>query len=448
MGQNMSRVLLSNPPAPRPTMRDYYCSSTSKAGYAWQPIDLLVQGAWLRERHDLIWRDFAVTPAKREQALATIAADRPDVIVGLVGAAAPGDWDFWREAQEATGARLVVSGDLARFAAAETLAAEPHLEGVLVDFTRPAVARLLAGEEPGPGLLTRNGPPPPDDGGDFAYPVPPHELAWALDYRHPFLPAGFATVMTDHGCPHHCRYCNSGAFGWRPRALDSLEAELAWLAARGRRALFIKDMTFNASRERTMRVLKLLRRTGPWQFVCYVRPDKLDADLAVELAYAGCVMAMAGLESGDEELLAQVRPTATLEAARRGVLNLHRAGVPVGGHFLLGLPGETESQIARTVALARRLPLAYASFNLATPRVGTPFYVAGQGVADGSSAQTRLVAGALDRETLLDWRHTAIRAFYARPSYLVRQAWRGLRSGLLWRQARHGWRLVGVRSRG
>ncbi len=437
----MSRVLLCNPPAPRPTMRDYYCSSTSKAGYAWQPIDLLVQGAWLKDEHALIWRDFAVTPATPDEALRTLVADKPEVIVGLVGAAAPDDFAFWRAAQTRTGARLFLSGDLARFAARQTLADHDFVAGVLLDFTTPGLRDLLAGGEP-VGVTLRDRDEPPPSQSEFAYPLPPHELAWALPYRHPFLPAGFATVMTDHGCPHHCRYCNSGAVGWRERSRENLAAELAWLADRDRRALFLKDMTFNADPAHTMAVLDLLRRTGPWRFVCYVRPDRIDDEMAAAMKSAGCVMAMAGLESGEDDVLQTVRPGASVETAVTGVRRLHRAGVPVGGHFLLGLPGETEAALEKTLALARRLPLAYASFNLATPRIGTPLFTDGAGVADGSAAKTRLPAGALPRETLLAGRKKAVRGFYGRPSYLLRQAWRAGRQGLFFRQLRHGLTLL------
>jgi len=447
----MTRVVLVNPPAPRPTMRDYYCSSSSKAGYVWPPIDLLLQGAWLKERHLLLWRDFAVTPLPPARAAALLEQDRPEAIFGLVGAAAPNDLAFWREVRERTGARLFLSGDLVRFDPARFLAERDFVEGAATDFTAPGLRDLLAGRAATPGLARRNVPPPVASG-PFAHPLPPHELAWALPYRHPFLPAGFATVMTDHGCPHRCRYCNSGVVGWRPRDLANLAAELAWLTARGRTALFVKDMTFNADARHTAAVLDLFGRTGIRRFICYLRPDRVTPEQARDLAAAGCVMAMAGVESGSDRILKGFRPGATAAATEQGIRLLHNAGVPVGGHFILGFPGETPAELAATVALARRLPLAYASFNLAAPRPGTPLdrpasgSVAGLGAktADGSAATTRLLADGLSRETLLAWRRSAVRSFYLRPGYLWRTARRALAGGLLWRQIRHGWALLAM----
>ena len=432
----MSRVLLCNPPAPRPTMRDYYCSSTSKAGYAWQPIDLLAQAAHLRDAHTLIWRDFAVSPASPEEALRLIEGDRPDAIVGLVGAAAPDDFGFWRRVHERVDTRLFVSGDLVRFAVDETLAAYDFIDGVLLDFTAPALRDHLAGKKKVAGLALR-GKAATETKGDFAYPVPPYELVWNLPYRHPFLPQPFATVMTDHGCVHRCAYCNSGRVTYRRHDTGNLAAELDWLAAHHVRALFIKDMTFNADRERTLSILEMLARTGPWRFACYLRPDRIDDELAEALAQAGCAMAMVGVESGDDDLLAAVRPGATTANTTAGVEALHRAGVPVGGHFLCGLPGETPAQREKTLALALRLPLAYASFNLAAPRLGTPLYNAGDGVADGSSTATRLLDPAQNRTELIAWRNRAVRCFYLRPFYLGRRFGQAVRNGSLWREINH-----------
>lgn len=437
----MKRILLCNPPAPRPTMRDYYCSSSSKAGYVWPPIDLLVQGAWLKERSLLFWRDFAVTPLPPGRAAAWLERDRPEVILGLAGAAAPQDLAFWKEIKDRTGARLFLSGDLVRFDSARFLAAHDFVEGVVTDFTAPGLRDLLAGQGTTPGLARRNATPT-EETGLFAYPLPPHELVWALPYRHPFLPPGFATVMTDHGCPNRCRYCNSGMAGWRPRDPDNLAEELTWLATHECTAVFVKDMTFNADPRRTASVLDLFRRSGIRRFICYLRPDRVTREQARDLAAAGCVMAMVGVESGSDRLLAEFRPGATTATTERGIRLLQRAGVPVGGHFMLGFPGETPAELAATIALARRLPLAYASFNLAAPRPGTPLQRPGEGTiaatADGSAALTRLLADSPSRSTLLAWRRTAVRSFYLRPGYLFRTARRALAGGLLGRQVRHG----------
>lgn len=438
----MSRIVLCNPPAARTTMRDYYCSSTSKAGYAWHPIDLLAQAAWLKEKHVLCWRDFAVSPAGEAAALEIIVRDRPEVVLGLVGAAAPGDLAFWHRVHQQTGARVFLSGDLVRFQAKQAFDDYDFIEGVLLDFTGPGLRDHLAGSDYHAGLALAGDIAPHQESGAFGYPLPPHELVLNLSYRHPFLPRRFVTVMTDHGCPFRCAYCNSGRVPHRLRDEANLADELQWLAKHDLQSLFIKDMTFNADPERTLRVLEIMRRHGSWRFACYLRPDRIDDQLARALKSSGCVMAMTGVESGSEEILRQQRPGAGLARVEMGVRSLHRAKVPVGGHFLLGLPGENEDHIRETIALAKKLPLAYASFNLAAPRPGAPLDQPGQGVADGSSLHTRLLADGLDRSGLLALHRQAVRTFYLRPGYLLRRTWQVLRSGSLRRELRHGFALL------
>jgi len=85
------------------------------------------------------------------------------------------------------------------------------------------------------------------------------------------------------------------------------------------------------------------------------------------------------------------------------------------------------------------LPLAYASFNLAAPRPGTPLDGGDTGVADGSSPGTLLLADRLSRGELLAKRDAAVRAFYGRPGYLARRLAAALRTGRLRRELRHGW---------
>src|SRR5690606_4500488 len=51
----VKRVLLLNPPWPFPILRDAWCTSVSKAGYLWQPVDLLAQTGWLA-RHGIAYR--------------------------------------------------------------------------------------------------------------------------------------------------------------------------------------------------------------------------------------------------------------------------------------------------------------------------------------------------------------------------------------------------------
>jgi radical SAM superfamily enzyme YgiQ (UPF0313 family) len=97
---------------------------------------------------------------------------------------------------------------------------------------------------------------------------------------------------------------------------------------------------------------------------------------------------------------------------------------------MLGLPGDTEEKIERTVDFALELDTEFASFNVAMPRMGTPFRTEAinEGlitnettVLDNSRAMPVYDLPGLSREKLWRLRNRAIRRFHLRPSYLWRR---------------------------
>ena len=70
------RVLLLNPPGRQRYLRDYYCSTVSKAGYYWHPIDLLMQSAFLRDKAEVHVLDAVAHRLSPARALASILGFR------------------------------------------------------------------------------------------------------------------------------------------------------------------------------------------------------------------------------------------------------------------------------------------------------------------------------------------------------------------------------------
>ena len=68
---------------------------------------------------------------------------------------------------------------------------------------------------------------------------------------------------------------------------------------------------------------------------------------------AGCRLLIVGYESGDEQILKNIKKGATIERARQFTKDCHKLGLVVHGDFILGLPGETRKTI-RTQSNSRR----------------------------------------------------------------------------------------------
>ncbi len=81
-----------------------------------------------------------------------------------------------------------------------------------------------------------------------------------------------------------------------------------------------------------------------------------------------------GIESGDQELLAQHRQNADTDMLADTIRNIKRAGIRTKGLLMMGLPGESEESIKRSMDYVFSLPID--DFNLAkfTPFPGSPLY--------------------------------------------------------------------------
>lgn len=408
----MSRVLLLNPPWEAPILRDYWCTSVSKAGYLWHPIELLAQTGWLHSQgiaYQVI--DAIAERLSDGECLRRVAAYDPSVVLLLTSPLSQPEDDAFMS--NLGGRTLVVSGEAACADPEGYLAEHPRVEAVLLDFTSDALVRYIAGGREGlRGLYLRG------DGKRgterfarrprFRMPVPRHADFPVDSYRLPLLGGSrFATLMTDLGCPFHCRFCNSGASGHRLRRRADITEELRAIANWGYEHVFVKDMCFGAVREHALEVCSAFQGRGlTWH--AYVRADCLDRTLVEAMAGSGCRLVQIGIESGDRRLRLEYGKDlddTTLEATFG---ECRRVGMKVGGHFVLDLPRESPATVLRTYRLASRLRPDYVSFNIATVRRGSTFARRGSSRLDPLPDRWMLAA-----------RNLMYLAYYSEPRWLL-----------------------------
>jgi len=415
------RVLLLNPPGRRRYLRDYYCSTVSKAGYYWHPMDLLVQSGHLAPHADLKVLDAIADSLSPAASLAAVRRFAPDLIVSLVGAQSLNeDLAFLREACAGSGAktnrnpRVALSGEPVRGGEEKALrAALPHAFH-LQDFTSDALVRWIMKDLPSPLPDEEKAP---RRQGTLRLPRPRHDLFLSDRYHVPFDGGRpFASVLTAYGCPHRCTYCNSGAssLGYAVRDLDDVAEELDYLARTGDVAhIFFRDMDFTANRRRALRICEMLRQRGaPFSWNCYGRPDELDDALCESMARAGCRLIQLGLETFDEPTLTRLARPMTGAQIERAFRLVRRHGMRSGAHVILGLDGTRWSDMHRTWRRIVELDPDYVSFNLLQRRRGAPLAAGASASQAAQSHQAHLLAWA---------RRCATWGFYLRPRYLVRQ---------------------------
>lgn len=452
------RALLLVPPARGVVIRDYYCSKTSQANYLHPPLDLTVQGGWLRAHgFELTLVDATVDRLTPERALEAVRAARPDVVLALAGAVSwAGDAPFLQRVRELTGAPVYATGDLFMEDPTRLLSRHPQLAGVLTDLTSDELARHLAGESVERSQLVLAGDdarPRPRTRGRPELPVPAHDLFVPKPYRYAFARRRpMASVVFGYGCPYTCSFCIMGELGSAVRPADNVLAEIESLQALGVRELFVQDQCFGQPRAAYDELLDALiaarHGLGWWTFT---RVDVLDAELARRMKAAGCHTVVLGVESASEEILAQHRKGYTAERVREGFVRAREAGLRTAATFILGLPEETEQSLRETIAFARSLPADFASFNVAVPRAGTKLREravdaglvdADVTVMDQSGFEPILDTKGLDADDLRRWRRKAVAGFYLRPSYLARRLLSLRTPAELAGQAREAWMLL------
>jgi len=369
-------LILLNPPATLLTMRDYFCSSSSKAGYLWQPMDFICQSGYLAEHFDIRLIDAPAMRLQEKEAIRIVEGIKPSVIYSLIGTAnLSNDFALLKELSRVTSAKIFVSGDIARFCPFFILERHPFIDGVVLNFTTSALANFLTKSETHPSSLALKGESPRDlplAKGDFSYPIPSHDLFWSLNYRMPFLGKKFASILTNYGCPFRCTFCNSCNIGYAERNLENLFEEINFLSSKSVQYLFIKDFTFNARPDRSKIILsEWLKKNYRFNWIGYFRAELIDSELAELLKRTRCEIAQIGIETANEPVLSRLKQGSTLERIESGIAELKRQKIRYGAHFMFGLPKDDEKGFEDTVKLAKKLGLSYASFNFFTPRPGS-----------------------------------------------------------------------------
>ena len=197
-------------------------------------------------------------------------------------------------------------------------------------------------------------------------------------YNVPFLLHPFVSLYSTRGCPAQCTFClwpqTLSGHAWRKRSSDAVAREMAKAKELFPyvKEFFFDDDTFNIQKARTIELcekLKPLKLT--WSCTSRVTTDY---DTLKAMRDAGCRLLIVGYESGDPQVLKNIKKGATVERARDFTRDCHKLGLVIHGDFILGLPGETPQTIRRTIDFAKSLDCETIQVSVAHAYPGTEFY--------------------------------------------------------------------------
>ncbi|MGE5784503.1 MAG: B12-binding domain-containing radical SAM protein [Myxococcales bacterium] len=171
-------------------------------------------------------------------------------------------------------------------------------------------------------------------------------------------------LETSRGCWGHCRYCNYVQLnrGYRGKPMEQVAAEVIELQTRapGVRISFVDD---TLAPQRAIRlaqtIAELSRKLGhPIEWEGCFRPDAgLDGAQCRELHASGMYRVFIGFDAATAGMLQEIDKRATLSELRGLVANLLAANIVVSGNFIVGLPGEAESDRRAVLELINELGL-------------------------------------------------------------------------------------------
>ena len=236
------------------------------------------------------------------------------------------------------------------------------------------------------GLTFRNGagevvtnPPRPFIEDLDMLPLPAWHLVNLDYYTLPLKGKRFLMVSPLRGCPFNCSFCTCHTYYGRKLRKRSIESVLKEIEYDNMQfaieEFFIWAETFVVDKEYVGELCTaMIEREINISWTSNSRVDTVDGPLLKLMAKAGCWMISYGIESGSQKILDGVDKGTRVEQAYEAVRYAKEAGIKTVGHFILGLPGETEESVEHTINYAKQLGLDLAQFYCAVPFPGSRLY--------------------------------------------------------------------------
>ncbi len=193
-----------------------------------------------------------------------------------------------------------------------------------------------------------------------------------------YLQHPYVSFYTGRGCRSKCTFClwpqTVGGHKYRVRTPASVIEEVRWTKQNlpQVKEIFFDDDTFTDFRPRAEEIARGLGKLGvTWS--CNAKANVPYETLKV-MKDNGLRLLLVGYESGNDQILHNIRKGLRTDIARRFTSDCRKLGVTIHGTFILGLPGETAETIRETIRFAVEINPHTIQVSLAAPYPGTQLY--------------------------------------------------------------------------
>lgn len=198
------------------------------------------------------------------------------------------------------------------------------------------------------------------------------------DYFIGYLEHPYVSLYTGRGCRSKCTFClwpqTVGGHHYRTRSARHVLEEVALIRQYFPQAkeIFFDDDTFTDDRARAEEIARGMGRLGAtWS--CNAKANVPYETLKI-MRDNGLRLLLVGYESGDQQILNNIKKGLRIDKARRFTKDCRDLGITIHGTFIVGLPGETPQTIRDTIRYAQEINPHTIQVSIAAPYEGTYLY--------------------------------------------------------------------------
>ncbi|MBI2118355.1 MAG: radical SAM protein [Elusimicrobia bacterium] len=242
------------------------------------------------------------------------------------------------------------------------------------------------------------------------------------------------SIITSRGCPGKCTFCYQ-PYGslQRQRSPKKIYEEIEYLVnSFGIKEICFYDDNFTTQKPKIRELCQMLIEKGMNKRIvwsCFSRVDWADISLLKIMKQAGCHQIMYGIESGDQNILDNIKKQVTLDKIRKAIQWTKEAKIDVRATFMFGNPGETEQSMKKTIDFAIEIDPEFVVFNVASPNPGTEMYewavknnmLKSQKWEEYDLTTPTLKLPTVSNEKIKEYYSLGYRRFYLRPSYMLKK---------------------------
>jgi len=441
------KVILLNPPYPRNFIRSARCTVLPISGSNWYPIFLAYAAGWLEKHgHEVKLIDALVANISTDKLRIIATSFRPKMLVVYVSdKSLRNDLTVAKKIKRANNCQLVAVGPRCSFQPEKILEKYPDVDSVVRREFDDVLLDLANNKDKKkiPGLIWRSGKriiSNPER--SFLTEKQLDEFPFVTDVYRRHLPINkyyqasllhpFVDLFTARGCAwNKCTFClwpntiHKNA-AYRPRSIESVIAELKFIKSKlpEVKEVFFQDDMIPALRAKQLS-LAILKAKLQMNWSCYTKAD-IDSETLKLMKKSGCRFLHVGYESSNQTILNNIRKGTTPQTAKKFTQDSLRAGLRIHGDFILGLPGETETTINKTISWAKKLGIEGYQFFVPEPNKETPLFEQ-LSKKHCLTKQNSINYPRLSNNRLNYYRFRAMKEIYLDPGYIFRTV-RGIKS--------------------